>query len=807
MKKTILLTISLLIILTLSPVTLIASAGETANLIGRVQDAETGLSLDAVNIIIEGTNRGASTSDEGSFLMFDLPSGQYNVIASMVGYETIVKKIEIVSGQTNKADFKLNPSPLELSGVVVTGTRTPRYIKDVPIRTEVITKKAIEDRSADNLYEALECTPGIRVEQQCQFCNFSVLRMQGLGADHTQVLLDGQPIYSGLAAVYGLQQMSTAEIDQIEVVKGAGSALYGSNAIAGAINIISTKPRTTEAKINIEMGEYGTNKYDVSAQSRKDNLGIFIFAQQNKADAIDQTSDGINSDQVKNPDGIADRVQTLSNTAGFNLFVDNLFKSDQLSLRGRILNEHRQGGELSDNLYDNPFSAGTERIVTDRYTIEAGYSRNFARGSELNLNYSMTYHKRNATNDTFLGDYEDTHNGESPPVDIFRPYIAEENLHVFTFNYLYPLSVSHRLLFGMQYTSNKLDESGKYVIVDEDDPNYGTAYTSYAEKEADDFGAYVQDEFTVTDALEIVGGLRFDSHKSEDGFRGSGDVCAGGVEPVKYDETSVNPRFAVKYSVTDKFTLRGSFGTGFRVPYGFSEDLHLCSGSPRVWKGTDLKPEKSASISATADYTTPVLGISLNLYRTALKDAISFADAGVQALAAGYTYEWKNIDDAFVMGAEISAQYAVTRDIALSANIALNKGEYDHVREDWVGSQYEEDSKYISRYPLAAGGLKIAYSPGAWNFVFDTDYKGKMYIDYMKEEDPAAPESKIKQTESFLLFNAQASRIFGQRFKLYIGVHNLTDYVQEEKHTDDAAFMYAPVYGRIVYGGTRITLR
>ena len=108
-----------------------------------------------------------------------------------------------------------------------------------------MTSQAITKKNAQNLYEALEGVPGIRVEQQCQFCNFSEVRMQGLGAEHTQVLIDGEPIYSGLAGVYGLQQIGTNDIDRLEVVKGAGSALYGSSAVAGAINIISKEPTSS----------------------------------------------------------------------------------------------------------------------------------------------------------------------------------------------------------------------------------------------------------------------------------------------------------------------------------------------------------------------------------------------------------------------------------------------------------------------------------------------------------------------------------------------------------------------------------
>ena len=241
-------------------------------------------------------------------------------------------------------NFSLKESALRAQDIVVTGTRTPRFIKDVPVRTEVLTHREIEAKAAHNVYEALEGMSGIRVEEQCQACNFSVLRMQGLGADHTQVLVDGQPIYSGLASVYGLQQLSVVEIDQIEVVKGAGSALYGSNAIAGAVNIISHMPVATEGHVGIEVGQYGTNKYELSAGARHDNIAILLFAQQNQADEIDETGNGYSRDEVYNSDGISDRVRSSIKNAGFNLSIDDIGGMDQLSFKGRVLNENRLGG-------------------------------------------------------------------------------------------------------------------------------------------------------------------------------------------------------------------------------------------------------------------------------------------------------------------------------------------------------------------------------------------------------------------------------------------------------------------------------
>jgi len=765
---------------------------------GTVTEVETGLPVPYASVQIEGTHMGSKADSTGRFIIRHVAAGTHNLLVSSVGYHPSTIAVKVSPASQNRIDPALSATQIETGGVVVTATRTPRYIKNVPVHTEVITKATIEDKAAHNIFEALDGEAGVRVEQQCQGCNFSILRMQGLGADHTQFLIDGQPVYSGLAAVYGLQQMSTADVDQIEIVKGAGSALYGSNAIAGAINVISTVPNKTEGNIGIELGEHGTNKYDISAAARNRNLGIFLFAQQSEQDEIDETGDINAPGGVDDPDGWLDRVRAASKNLGFNLFLDNVLKNDRIIFRGRLIDEIRQGGWLTDNQFQNPFAPGTERILTDRYTAQMDYHIWLRGGAEFDISFSYTSHKRDATNDTFLSDYEETF-GDPPPVDLLRPYIADEDLFIANLNIIQPLGESHRLLAGGQYRHDNLEESGMYL-----DADLEQAYSSTSKKKAHEIGVYVQDEFTVNDKLEVVGGLRFDYHTSEDEFRGSGDVLAEGLEPLEYDESTFNPRFSIKFSPAADFILRGSVGSGYRVPYGFSEDLHLCSGSPRVYKGGNLKPEKSFSYSVAADYTTTSITASLNLYRTELKDAIAFTDADEKVIDLGYTYQWENIDDAYVMGIEFSGSMALSERLVLGARGEIFEGKYDNPRDDWIGTEFEERSRNISRYPELAGGLKLDYSLNDWNLIVDGDFKGKMYIDLTEPADPE--DVKIHETESFAVFNAKLSREFSNRYTFYLGAKNLADYTQEKKHIDDAAFMYAPVYGRIVYGGVRISL-
>lgn len=794
--STIMIFVLLLCIPTWSP----KAASGTGRIEGAVVDKETGKPLPFANVIVRNSPAGAATDVKGRYFIPRIGVGEYTMVASMMGYGESARQVQVKAGETLIVNFELSESVIAMSEVVVTGTRTPRYIKEVPVRTEVVTRKKIEDKSASNLYEALEGEPGVRVEQACQACNFSTVRLQGLGPDHTQMLIDGQPVYTGLSSVYGLQQIGTSGVERMEIVKGAGSALYGSHAVAGAINMISTMPGPTPRfNVLLQYGTCGTGRLELGASSRIDRVGFVIFGQRATASAIDQTGDGLTSREVRQPDGVSDRVMTESTNLGFNVTIDSLVSGDRLTVRGRSVRELRRGGVMDGDLFTNPFTPGTERIITNRYVVDATYEKVFGNGSDISITAAYAWHERDATNDTFVNDYESA-NGDLPPIDILRPYVAKEDVYTTNLDYGY-LFGRHRLLTGLQYTHNRLEESGMYVVVEEDDPAFGTPFASRSNKHAHDFGVYVQDEYVHDEKLEIVTGVRMDLHRSQDNFFGSGNAAPEEAEPVEYDENSINPRLAVRYRVRPDLYLRCSFGTGFRVPYGFSEDLHLCSGSPRIWKGPGLLPESSRSVTVSADWTGGSTHLGVSFYRTILNDKIGIVEAGADAASRGYTYEWKNIDNAFVQGLEIYAGWQPLLIIDIDASLNINSGEYDGARGDWAGTAYESDSRYVSRFPQYTAGLDFTVTKNGWGLVGGAYLTGPMYVDYYADgEGP----TKIKKTDPFCILNAKVSRRIFDRLNLYVGGKNLTDYIQPEKHIDDAAFMYAPVYGRMLYMGIGI---
>ena len=778
-----------------------------AMLFGDVKVAGTKEHIPYATLLVKGTKLGTTADGSGHYKLANLPVGPQIIVIQAMGYKRVEKEVVMDRGKSTELFIELEPDVLMLDQVVISGTRTEHSIKDVPIRTEVISIKSIQDKNACNIYQALEGTPGIRVENQCQSCNFTMVRMQGLGAEHTQVLINGQPMYSGLAGVYGLQQMGTTDVGRIEVIKGAGSALSGSSAVAGAINIITKEPSYNPATtIDLQMGSYNTNKYDISSSLRneKGNVGMTIYAQRSTEGIIDQTGPGMTMEEVNKKDGVSDRVTTSLTNAGFGLFINDAFlKNDKLVVRGKSIFEKRQGGIMTNDSYKNPFTLGTENITTDRYEAELAYTAKFKNKSELNFTMGYINHNRDATNDSFLSDYMASHHDSTPDVQTMRPYLANENSMTATLTFGKKFT-KHSFLIGIQTFLDNLEESGMYSIVDTNNSFYGGAYKSISIKSAREFGVFVQDEWGITKKLTIVPGIRFDNHHSGESYAADRQISDLNSFPkTNFSETSVNPRLAIKYSLSDEITFRANSGTGFRAPYGFSEDLHLCSGSPRVWKSSSLNPETSISYNLSMDYYGKKFRVSTNIFRTDLKNKIGFTDADENVAALGYDYQWKNIDDAFVQGVELTVIASFIKNLDIGVDLTYNQGEYKHVREDWIGTDFESVSKKISRFPVTTGNLKIEYSPRTWSFTLTGNYSGNMYIDYYSE---IMDHSKIKRTDPYTLYNFRVSKKIGL-FKLYGGVNNIFNVIQDERHLDDAAFMYAPVYGTMFYGGVTVDIK
>lgn len=188
--------------------------------------------------------------------------------------------------------------------------------------------------------QGLSFQPGVRVENNCQNCGFQQVRINGLDGQYTQILIDSRPIFSSLAGVYGIEQLPANMVDRVEVMRGGGSALFGSSAIAGTINIITKEPVRNSGSISHTTMSIGgtsalhnTTDINVSIVSDDNKLGIAVFGQNTAKDAWDA-----------NGDGFTELSKISGQTLGFRTYLKTGLYS-KLTAEYHHLNEYRRGGD------------------------------------------------------------------------------------------------------------------------------------------------------------------------------------------------------------------------------------------------------------------------------------------------------------------------------------------------------------------------------------------------------------------------------------------------------------------------------
>jgi len=242
-----------------------------ADVNGTVVDALTGEPLSNTNIIVEGTERGAATDAQGNFIIQNLPAGQYTLKARFIGYESESRKISLKENESLQLNFKLRESFFQTQQIVVTATRQEKLMEDVPVVTEFISKAEIDERGAENMAQALEDRPGIIIQENAS--GGKSLNLNGIDGRRILILVDGLPIAGKLNNQVDLTLLDVDKIDHIEIVKGPGSALYGSEAMGGVVNIITSN---IFEGFNIKArGKYGSHDlYSGNVNLSGKNYGI-----------------------------------------------------------------------------------------------------------------------------------------------------------------------------------------------------------------------------------------------------------------------------------------------------------------------------------------------------------------------------------------------------------------------------------------------------------------------------------------------------------------------------------------------------
>ncbi|HWP81383.1 MAG TPA: TonB-dependent receptor [Bacteroidota bacterium] len=360
-----------------------------AKIAGIVADSVSHVPLVGTNILIVGTTIGTTTDTEGRFIVEGLQPTQYHLEFRYVGYAETDVTVDLTNTDSVWLHIKLSPEHIESEMVVVTATRTLRSISDVPVRVEAIPEEEIEEKllmTPSSVAMLLNESTGMRVQTTSAASSTANLRIQGLRGRYTQVLHDGVPTLGGLSAGLGLTQLIPLDLRQVEVLKGATSSLYGTDAIAGVVNFL---PKVPGERPELTLLLNGTTQKGIDAagflSQRIGSTGISFLASHNRQARYDVDNDGF-------ADVAEFRRWTLTPRLLGN-FSDNL--SLRLSLN--LLSEQRVGGSMDVASPATGAPPYIERLNTSRNDISTHIDWRATENQSLSLKLAYLRLNRSAT--------------------------------------------------------------------------------------------------------------------------------------------------------------------------------------------------------------------------------------------------------------------------------------------------------------------------------------------------------------------------------------------------------------------------
>jgi outer membrane receptor for ferrienterochelin and colicins len=523
--------------------------------------------VEGVTIALQGLQKGAVTGKTGQFFVSGIHYGNHILKVSAIGYQPLEQKIQLAE-EVVQLHIELQAINSSMNEIVVSGTLKPVMKLESPVAVEVYTPQFLKKNPSPSIFEALQNVNGVRPQLNCSVCNTGDIHINGLEGPYTMVTIDGMPIVSSLASVYGLFGIPNQLIERIEIVKGPASGLYGSEAVGGLINIITKNPSKAPA---LSLDFMGTSWKELLADA-----GVRWKAGKN-ADAIL----GVNYFSYLNPiDHNNDNFTDVTNQHRISLFNKwGLQRKDNrtASLAWRYFYEDRWGGDMrwnkslrgSDSIYG-------ESIYTNRLELIGNYQ--LPAQEKFLLSWSYNYH------------HQDSYYGSTA-------YFAKQHIGFAQLTWDKTIG-RHDILSGTALRYNYYDDNSVAttdIITNKNKPDKILLP-----------GIFIQDEWKINEQHTLLTGLRYDYNKVH------GNIFT--------------PRLAYKWKAGPASTFRLNAGTGFRVVNLFTEDHAALTGAREVVIKEKLKPERSYNINLNYNLRVPMeksyLGIDATTWYTRFSNQI-----------------------------------------------------------------------------------------------------------------------------------------------------------------------------------------
>ena len=731
-----------------------------ANIHGHVIDGNTGEHLSFALIFIKDLNISAETDSTGHYYLSNLAEGRHTIEVSLFGHKKYEGLIDAEIGETKEYNFTLFKDVMTIDQVVVTANRYATKRRESGQIVCVVSPKLFENVTAVNPAGVLNFQPGLRVEYNCGNCGFSQLRINGLSGQYSQVLLDSKPIFSSLSMVYGLEQLPESMIERIEVVRGGGSALFGSNAIGGTVNIITKEPIGNMLQLSNQSGIIGARATDINTSlnasviTEDRRAGAYLFTMIRDRDAYD-----------RNNDGFSDMPRLRSQTIGMRMY-HNIGEHGKLTAEYHHIHEFRRGGDTIDEVPHLCHIAEQAEHRIDGCSLSWD-------GKWGNNNVGAFVSAQGIDRNSYYGAGKDP-DAYGRTKDL-TANAGAQYIHNFGRLWLMPAT----LTTGLDFTYNNLSD----VFL-----GYGRSLRQTTRQG----GLYVQNEWR-NEKIGILLGVRADKHNMI-------------AKPI------VSPRLTLRYTPSANWAFRAGYASGFRAPQTYDEDLHVGAVGGEVSLisiSPNLRPERSHAFSLSADWWAKLgqwqLNALVEAFYTGLKDVFVLTEKGADA-HGNRLLERTNAPGAMVAGANIELRAVLPEVIELQAGITPQRSLFN---EAFQWSETVSPQKRMFRAPdlygyFTADGKITHHLKASLNCV----YTGPMLVQHYAGYIPADAEVL---TPDFFDLSARLAWHFHlsglTRIELSCAVKNILDSYQKDLDvgkSKDSAYICGPSMPRSFYFGAKL---
>ena len=750
-----------------------------ATIHGHVTDSHTKEHIPYITVTIDGTTIGTTTDATGHYTLYHVPVGKFVVSVSAIGYATQNKEVEVECGTDLQLNFETTEEQISVDAVVVSANRNATKRSEAPTLVNIVDSDLLNKVSAPTLAEGLSFQPGVRVENSCQNCGFAQVRINGLSGQYSQIVINSRPVFSALAGVYGLEHIPANMVERIEVVRGGGSALYGSSAIGGTINIITKEPLRNYGELAHTLTSTGItgaldNNTTLNASLVTDDrkAGLTIYGQNRMRDAYDHDHDGFVEIPV-----------IKSQTIGTQAYIKTSAYS-KLTLDYHATSEYRRGGDKLDQPPHEAMIAET----TDHLINSGGLSFE-GTSKDSRHRYSVFASAQSTNRESYYGANEDP-NAYGKTDGITAVAGAQ---------YLYRLKI-FELTTGLEYNYDYLfDNPIGYVA-----QGFKSMQT---EQHIHNASIFAQGEFKFNKWGFLVGG-RFDNWYS---------ASADKYLPI------FSPRVTLRYNPTHNINLRATYGSGFRAPQAFDEDLHILivgGERTRIRLADDLKEERSHTATLSADMYKTWGRVQANLlvegFYTKLNDVFALRSTGTEGEDGATIHERYNGSGATVAGLNVEGKLAYAPWIEAAAGVTLQLGKYD-TPEKWSDDDEVALATDMFRSPNVYGYFTLSSQP-VKNFKIDLsgNYMGRMYVEHyaggMLPDGSTLEKDRIEHTNPFFDLGVKLSYDFKIwktiGLQVNAGVRNILNSYQRDFDRGanrDSGYIYGPSLPRSIFVGAKLS--